>query len=99
MHITRRTFLEVSGTAAFVALPGSTACRNRSIAHSTPRPAWTSSGTARPSGKGQPENFTGTVRINPLQEAAEPSRLYASSVTFEPRAHELRGTPIRWARH
>jgi quercetin dioxygenase-like cupin family protein len=34
-----------------------------------------------------PENyFTGTVRIEPLIEAAEPSRVVSASVTFEPGA-------------
>jgi quercetin dioxygenase-like cupin family protein len=35
---------------------------------------------------GPPENFTGTVRIDPLFDAPEPRRASASSVTFEPGA-------------
>ena len=40
------------------------------------------SGT-RPSGKGPAEWFTGTVRIDPLIEAADPARVRGASVTFE----------------
>jgi len=41
---------------------------------------------SRPSGKGAPEYFTGTVRLDPLFEAAEPARAVGASVTFEPGA-------------
>jgi quercetin dioxygenase-like cupin family protein len=41
---------------------------------------------SRPSGKGPPEYFTGTVRIDPLFEASDPARGRGASVTFEPRA-------------
>ena len=40
----------------------------------------------RPSGKGPAEYFTGTVRIDPLFEAADPARWRGASVTFEPGA-------------
>src|SRR5712691_10478970 len=43
------------------------------------------SGT-QPSGKGPAEYFTGTVRIDPLAQAAAPARVLAVSVTFEPGA-------------
>jgi quercetin dioxygenase-like cupin family protein len=43
------------------------------------------SGT-QPSGKGPAEYFTGSVRIDPLNDAPEPARLLAASVTFEPGA-------------
>jgi quercetin dioxygenase-like cupin family protein len=36
--------------------------------------------------KGPGEYFTGTVRIDPLFEAAEPARVRGASVTFEPGA-------------
>ncbi len=39
-----------------------------------------------PSGKGPAEYFTGTVRIDPLFDAAEPARVVGASVTFEPGA-------------
>ncbi len=41
---------------------------------------------SRPSGKGPVEYFTGTVRIDPLFEAADPARARGASVTFEPGA-------------
>jgi quercetin dioxygenase-like cupin family protein len=40
-----------------------------------------------PSRKGPAENFTGSVRIDPLFEATEPSRVSGASVSFEPGAH------------
>jgi len=40
----------------------------------------------QPSGKGPAEWFTGTVRIDPLFQAADPSRVAGASVTFEPGA-------------
>lgn len=39
-----------------------------------------------PSGKGSAEYFTGSVRIDPLFEAAAPARVVGVSVTFEPGA-------------
>ena len=41
---------------------------------------------SQPSGKGPAEYFTGTVRIDPLFEAASPARAVGASVTFEPGA-------------
>lgn len=41
---------------------------------------------SQPSGKGPSEYFTGTVRIDPLFEAAAPARVAGASVTFEPGA-------------
>ena len=41
---------------------------------------------SQPSGKGQAEYFTGSVRIDPLQHANEPARVGCASVTFEPGA-------------
>jgi quercetin dioxygenase-like cupin family protein len=38
------------------------------------------------SGKGPADWFTGTVRIDPLGQAAAPARVVAASVTFEPGA-------------
>jgi len=40
----------------------------------------------RPSGKGPDDYFTGTVRIDPLFEAAPPARALGSNATFEPSA-------------
>jgi quercetin dioxygenase-like cupin family protein len=41
---------------------------------------------SRPSGKGPAEYFTGTVRIDPLVDAANPQGVAAAQVTFEPGA-------------
>jgi quercetin dioxygenase-like cupin family protein len=41
---------------------------------------------SQPSQKGPEQNFTGTVRIDPLHAAAAPARVSAASVTFEPGA-------------
>ena len=41
---------------------------------------------SRPSGKGPAEYFTGSVRVDPLFEAADPARARGASVTFEPGA-------------
>jgi quercetin dioxygenase-like cupin family protein len=41
---------------------------------------------SRPSTRGSPDYFTGTVRIDPLVEAPVPARVRAVSVTFEPGA-------------
>jgi quercetin dioxygenase-like cupin family protein len=41
---------------------------------------------SQPSMKGPEQYFTGTVRIDPLNSAPEPSRVSCASVTFEPGA-------------
>ena len=41
---------------------------------------------SQPSGKGPPDWFTGTVRVDPLFEAPEPARARGAIVTFEPGA-------------
>ena len=41
---------------------------------------------SKPSAKGPPEWFTGTVRIDPLFNAFDPARVQGASVTFEPGA-------------
>ncbi|MBP3963064.1 cupin domain-containing protein [Paenibacillus lignilyticus] len=41
---------------------------------------------SQPSGKGPSDYFMGTVRIDPLIETADPARVAAASVTFEPGA-------------
>jgi len=41
---------------------------------------------SQPSGKGPADWFTGTVRIDPLFQAADPARVSGGLVTFEPGA-------------
>ncbi len=48
---------------------------------------------SRPSGKGSAEWFTGTVRLDPLFDAEDPSRVSAATVTFEP------GARTNWHTH
>lgn len=48
---------------------------------------------SRPSQKGPSEYFMGNVRIDPIVQAPEPSRVTAGWVTFEPGALELAYAP------
>ncbi len=48
---------------------------------------------SQPSNKGPSDWFTGTVRIDPLFQAAAPARVGGASVTFEP------GARTAWHRH
>jgi quercetin dioxygenase-like cupin family protein len=48
---------------------------------------------SQPSAKGPAEYFTGTVRVDPLCEAADPGRVVSACVTFEP------GARTAWHRH
>jgi quercetin dioxygenase-like cupin family protein len=48
---------------------------------------------SRQSNDGPASYFTGTVRIEPLVEAADPARVVAASVTFEP------GARTNWHTH
>ena len=48
---------------------------------------------SQPSGKGQAEYFTGTVRIDPLFDAPDPARCLGASVTFEPGARTSLARP------
>src|SRR6266849_2982630 len=41
---------------------------------------------SQPSGKGPPEYFTGSVRVDPLFQAPDPARVSGAHVTFEPGA-------------
>ena len=48
---------------------------------------------SQPSGRGPEEYFTGSVRIDPLMQTAEPARVSSALVTFEP------GARSAWHRH
>ncbi len=48
---------------------------------------------SQPSGKGEAEHFTGSVRVNPLIQAPDPARVVAAAVTFEP------GARTNWHSH
>jgi quercetin dioxygenase-like cupin family protein len=44
---------------------------------------------SRPSGKGPEAWFTGTVRVDPLFQAGDPTRVSGGQVTFEPGARTM----------
>jgi len=48
---------------------------------------------SQPSGRGPAENFTGTVRTDPLFQAPAPARVLSVAVTFEP------GSRTAWHKH
>ena len=52
---------------------------------------------SRPSARGPADYFTGAVRVDPLFQAGDPTRVSGGHVTFEP-ARAPRGTHIRLAR-
>jgi len=66
------------------AAPGAGAPPTASV-EGSPTISITRSGS-QPSRKGQVENFTGSVRIDPLFQAKDPSRTSGAYVTFEPGA-------------
>jgi quercetin dioxygenase-like cupin family protein len=41
---------------------------------------------SQPSGKGDAEHFTGSVRLDPLIQTPAPARVFGAAVTFEPGA-------------
>jgi quercetin dioxygenase-like cupin family protein len=79
--ITRRTF--VASTTISLAAPA--LLRAGAISHKERHMEITRVGSAA-SVKGNPEYFTGTVRIDPLFQPQAPARTSAGSVTFEPGA-------------
>lgn len=52
---------------------------------------------SRPSRKGPAENYTGSVRIDPLFDPFDPASAYGALVTFE-QARAWRGIPIHLGR-
>jgi quercetin dioxygenase-like cupin family protein len=82
MIITRRSAL-VGGAAAALGAP-------RAIASEQPREIGMDidirRNGSRPSQKGNPDWFTGSVRVDPLFQTPEPGRAGAGQVTFEPGA-------------
>jgi quercetin dioxygenase-like cupin family protein len=85
-NVSRRTFLQLTGTMA-LALPA----LNRAHAHpqqiqrQRAHMEITRVGS-QPSAKGPAEWFTGTVRIDPLFQPKAPARAAGNTVTFEPGA-------------
>jgi hypothetical protein len=80
--ITRRGFLIAAlAASAAAAVPGVLAAAQNEDQHMDIQRVG-----SKPSVKGASEWFTGTVRIDPLFDRPEPSRLSGASVTFEPGA-------------
>ena len=80
--LSRRTFLKLTGAAAFVAPAILHAQANE---RKESRMQITRVGS-QASSRGPDDWFTGTVRIDPLFSATAPARTAAASVTFEPGA-------------
>src|SRR4051812_5376681 len=85
-EMARRKFLEVAGAVA-LGLPALIRARaeggpsKRQEKHMEIKRAG-----SQPSGKGPAEYFAGSVRIDPMSPAHDPSRVVVGSVTFEPGA-------------
>lgn len=77
---TRRRVLTAVGGIAALAVPGLAAAEERKGTMEIKRAG------SQPSGKGPEEYFTGSVRIDPLNNPPEPSRVAMALVTFEPGA-------------
>jgi 4-carboxymuconolactone decarboxylase len=69
-----------SATAAFLLL------LTRASANEPPKITIARSGS-QPSRQGPSQHFTGSVRVDPLFPARDPSRVSGAYVTFEPGAH------------
>jgi quercetin dioxygenase-like cupin family protein len=75
-----------SGLAASVAGPVAAATASNQPAQQRNQTMEIKRNGSQPSGKGSADYFTGTVRIDPLFQAADPARAAGASVTFEPGA-------------
>lgn len=82
--ITRRSFLRTTATA-MLAIPAITRVTAHAASPQTITMKIERIGS-QPSSKGPAEYFTGSVRVEMLFPAEEPSRVSAASVTFEPGA-------------
>jgi quercetin dioxygenase-like cupin family protein len=82
MSLSRRTFLRLTGAAAFAAPAILHAQENerKELQMQIKRVG------SQPSAKGPTEWFTGTVRVDMLFDARAPARASGASVTFEPGA-------------
>ncbi|MEN3376111.1 MAG: hypothetical protein V7604_1466 [Hyphomicrobiales bacterium] len=86
--ITRRDMIAATGGLAGLALAAGTAAAQAPVLTTQARNGTmqiTRSGS-QPSRKGPAENFTGTVRVDPLFQAPDPARASGGHVTFEPSA-------------
>ena len=84
-NVTRRVVLVGSGAAAIITIRKPTA-QAIEPTRETRMDVDIKRNGSRPSQKGPADWFTGTVRIDPLFQPAEPARTGAGQVTFEPGA-------------
>lgn len=85
----RRAFLKLTSTAVF-ALPALGHTQTKAAPHFTMN---ITRNATQASTKAAAENFTGTVRVDPLFQADAPARARGASVTFEP------GARTNWHTH
>jgi quercetin dioxygenase-like cupin family protein len=83
--INRRTILAVSGGLVGLATTRAAAQSASPLTRRSTAMQIVHAG-AQPSRKGQAENFTGAVRIDPIASGRDASKVFASYVTFEPGA-------------
>jgi quercetin dioxygenase-like cupin family protein len=78
--ITRRLILGTAASLAAAAAAGRSAAQERNATMQIARSG------SRPSAKGPADYFTGAVRVDPLMQVGDPSRISGAHVTFEPGA-------------
>src|SRR3954447_10176783 len=79
-------FLKVAGTSVLVVPAMKRARAGGPVTHGRESNMDIRRNGSQPSGKGPADWFTGTVRIDPLFQAAAPARAVGAAVTFEPGA-------------
>jgi len=85
--ITRRLILTGSGAVAVLAAAGPAVAQGPNlITQAGGGTVQIARSGSRPSAKGSAEYFTGAVRVDPLMQVGDPSRISGAHVTFEPGA-------------
>jgi quercetin dioxygenase-like cupin family protein len=84
-HSRRQVIVATAGFAAFVATSANAENSNVQRRSSDMDMDIKRNGS-RPSAKGSPDWFTGSVRVDPLFQAPDPARVGGGQVTFEPGA-------------
>jgi quercetin dioxygenase-like cupin family protein len=84
--ISRRSLLALTGAVAAIAAAKSAAAQTLTHTNTRSRVMDIKRSGSEPSAKGPAEYFTGSVRVDALFRAQEPSRTSGAYVTFEPGA-------------
>jgi hypothetical protein len=96
--ITRRHIVAATGGLAALATAGAVAAQGSNVSTQARNGMMQIiRNGSRPSAKGPAEYFTGAVRIDPLFQAGDPSRVSGGHVTFEPGARSAWHTASAWA--